>query len=979
MDAAPPTFGELLRRHRAAAGLTQAALAARAGLSARGVSDLERGARRAPYARTVRRLARALRLSAADRARLEAVVPRRAAARPSPPAPPRSVAGNLPTPPTSFIGRERELAEVRRLLGQARLVTLTGAGGVGKTRLALEVARSVQADYPDGVWLVELAALADPALVPQAVATALGVPEQPGRPIADTLTARLAARRLLLVLDNCEHVIDACAALADALLRACPDVRLLATSRAPLAVGGEVAWRVPSLPVPRRSDRAPAAVERVAAARLFRERARAARPGFAVTDRNAPAVAELCRRLDGIPLALELAAARTPALTVEQIVGRLGDPLRLLTGGGRTAPPRQQTLRATIDWSYGLLTEDERALLRRLAVFAGGWTLEAAEEVGAGGGLEPGAVLDRLARLVEQSLVQAEMADAGEARYRLLAMVRQYGLERLREAGEEAAVRTRHARRCLALAVRAEQELFGRDQLAWLARLDLEHDNLRAAVAWAIEADPEAAVRLVASLSPYCRLRAHYAEWDGWLARIRPPAGRPPPRTAPWARALYGAARLRFDQGDRAEARACAAASLAAARAVGDARLIGRALHVQARLLLDTSEVAAAHRLLDEALALFRAEDDAHGMGDVLWCQGLAARHQGDFRRARALLEESLIHLERAGDRHPIAVALAFLGEVQRDQGEYARAEVRLEASLAAGRELGSPWAVCVLHHLLGEAARCRGDLARATAWGEAALALARECGSDGQAAASLLVLAGVARAAGDPDRATRLASEALAEWRAVGHQRRIADALGALGLALLDRGEAEAAAARLREGLALYAAMGDPLPIAACLEGLARAQAARGDAGRAARWLAAAAGVRAAIGAPVPPVDRPAHAATLRAIRAELGEAALAAARASGRALPLDRVIREAMGMAGEPAAPGAARAVRSVGLSARERQVAERVALGLTNPQIAAELSISRRTVDRHVEHILAKLGLSARTQVAAWVVAQRSPENG
>jgi predicted ATPase/DNA-binding CsgD family transcriptional regulator len=892
--------------------------------------------------------------------------------------PPRQV-GNLPISATSFVGRERELAEIAGLLARTRLLTLTGAGGVGKTRLALELARAVRHTYADGVWLVELASLADPALVPQAVATAIGVREQPGRPMADTLTAWLADKRSLLVLDNCEHLIEACAGLADALLGSCPNLRVLATSREPLAIGGEVAWRVPSLPVPGRQNLGRGMVEQVDAARLFRERARAVRPAFAITDRNAPAVAEVCRRLDGIPLAIELAAARVTALTVEQIAARLDDQIRLLTGGARTVPPRQQTLRATIDWSHGLLDEPERVALRRLAVFSGGFSLEAAEAVCAGDGVEPGEALDRLTRLVEKSLVQVEASDSEEARFHLLEMVRLYGLERLREAGEEAAIRARHVECYLALVERVEPELRGHDQLTWLPRLDLEHDNLRAAMAWSIEIDPESAARFVASLWPYWQVRTHYAEWESWLDRIRPPAGRPTPQTALWSRVLYGAARLRFELGDRAEARACAAASVKAARAAGDARLLGRALRVQARLLLDTDEFEAAHRLLDEALALFHAASDAHGTGDVLWAQGLAARYQGDFRRARALLEEGLIHLERAGDRFPIIIALGFLGEVHREQGEHARAEELLEASLAVAREWGSPWAVCVLHHMLAEAARCRGDLERATTWGEAALALARGCASDGEAASSLIVLAGVARAEGDAGRAVQLASDALALWRALGHQRSIADALCALGLALLGRGDAEAAAARLREGLALYAPMVVPLPIATCLEGLARAQAARGDPARAARWLAAAAGVREAIGAPMPPVERPAHAAAVRAIQADLGEAAWAAAWEAGRALPLDQVILDALVTTDERAAPAAVRGVRSVGLSARERQVADRVAQGLTNRQIADDLSISRRTVDRHVENILAKLGLTARSQVAAWVVAQRGPTAG
>jgi non-specific serine/threonine protein kinase len=402
MDAAPSPFGELLRRHRAAAGLTQAELAERAGLSARGVSDLERGARRAPRRATLARLAAGLRLPAAERAALAA-----AGRRPRAPVGPRPPP-NLPLPLTSFVGRARELAEVAALLPTTRLLTLTGAGGVGKSRLALAAAERARAAYPDGAWLVELAALADPGLVPHAVAAALGVREQPGRPPAETLAAWLAGKRLLLVLDNCEHLLDACAQLAEALLRAAPGLTILATSRERLSAAGEVAWRVPPLAAPAPgAPAAPAALTCVDAARLFVARAGEVAPGFALTGATAAAVAAICRRLDGIPLALELAAAWAATLSPEQIAMRLDDSLRLLTGGRRTAPARQRTLRATLDWSHALLTGPERALLRRLAVFAGGFTVEAAEAVGAGGypalGLGPAALYAAAGLLVWRS------------------------------------------------------------------------------------------------------------------------------------------------------------------------------------------------------------------------------------------------------------------------------------------------------------------------------------------------------------------------------------------------------------------------------------------------------------------------------------------------------------------------------------------------------------------------------------------------
>ncbi|HTD76920.1 MAG TPA: helix-turn-helix domain-containing protein, partial [Chloroflexota bacterium] len=400
--AEPSSFGELLRRYRIAARLTQEQLAERAGLSARGVQDLERGLRRSPYPDTTRRLAEALGLADHERAQLLGAVDAAgssvgsALSSPSMAAPPIHL--------TSFIGRQSELAEIQRLLASARLLTLTGAGGVGKTRLAFEAARRLAADYADGIWLIELATLSDAGLVPRKVASVLGVREASGVTLLARLTQTLQSKQSLLVLDNCEHVLQACAELVDSLLRACPSLHILTTSREPLGIGGETVWRVPSLSVP-----SPLGTSRVTAltqseaGQLFLERANAALPGFEVTERNAQALAHLCRRLDGIALALELAAAWVPLLSVEEIVERLDDTLRLLVGGSRVAPPRQQTLRATLDWSYRLVTQPERELFVRLSVFSGGWMLSDAEMVCAGPVVPREAVLHLLAHLIKKS------------------------------------------------------------------------------------------------------------------------------------------------------------------------------------------------------------------------------------------------------------------------------------------------------------------------------------------------------------------------------------------------------------------------------------------------------------------------------------------------------------------------------------------------------------------------------------------------
>jgi len=424
----------------------------------------------------------------------------------------------LPRRLTSFIGRESEIEEVRRLLGTTHLLTVVGIGGAGKTRLALQVADRMVDEFPHGVHLVELAQVTDPDLVMHAVASSLGVREDPDRPLIESLTGYLQARRLLLVLDNCEHLIDAVAGLATELLGAAPGVKLFCTSRESLAIAGEAAWRIPSLSVPdplRVFDRS--ALESFEAVRLFVERAAEVAPGFVLTEQNAPAVVQICRRLDGIPLAIELAASRVRVLTPDQIAARLDDRFRLLAGGSRTAMPRQQTLKAAMDWSYDLLTSNEAALLRRLSVFSRGCTLDAAEAVCAADDIGGYEVLDLLMRLVDKSLVVAEEEER-EIRYRLLETVRQYGRDKLVEAGEAPAVRHRHLDWFLALAERAGPKLHTADQLVWLRQLDADHDNIRGALEWALEsADGEIPARMASSLWWFWTLRGHTSEGSEWL------------------------------------------------------------------------------------------------------------------------------------------------------------------------------------------------------------------------------------------------------------------------------------------------------------------------------------------------------------------------------------------------------------------------------------------------------------------------------
>jgi predicted ATPase len=430
---------------------------------------------------------------------------------------------NLPAARTSFVGRRHEMVEVKRALAMTRLLTLTGAGGSGKTRLALEVARDLLGAYPDGVWLVELAGLSEGTLVPPAVAGVLGVQERAGQPLTDTIGEVLRGKRMLLMLDNCEHLVEAAASLVDALLDSCPDLRILATSREALGVAGEVRCTVPALSVP--VPGSPPAVEDLEgydSARVFAERASGRRPGFALHSGNAVAVAEICRKLEGIPLAIELAAARTGALAVEEISGRLTDSLELLTDGGRTRTPRQRTLRGALDWSYELLDEPERKLFRRLSVFAGGWTLAAAEVVGAGNGLEESRIIELLSQLVDKSLVRIELT--GEIlRYGFLEPVRQYAREKLGQSGEAEAVRRKHAAFFLALAEEAEPELRRREQVAWLRRLDNEYDNLRAVLTRSLDRkDAELGLRLAGSLTEFWVVRGHDSDGRRWFEKLLP-------------------------------------------------------------------------------------------------------------------------------------------------------------------------------------------------------------------------------------------------------------------------------------------------------------------------------------------------------------------------------------------------------------------------------------------------------------------------
>ena len=529
---------------------------------------------------------------------------------------------NLPIPLTSFIGRLRELAVLHELLGTTRLLTLTGAGGCGKTRLAIQMATDAIGQFSDGVWWVELAAVSDAPLVPHVVRKVLGLGETAGVAVPELLISHLRAKRLLLVLDNCEHLVAACAQLAETILSHCPGVQILATSREMLGISGEAAWLVPSLSLPVEdvslSSEAGLQWEGI---RLFVERAVAAHREFAVTPDNMRTIARVCRQVDGMPLAIELAAARTRTLAVEQIAARLDDRFHLLTLGSRTALPRQRTLRMTMDWSHDLLSQPERVLLRRLSVFAGGWTLEAAEAVCAGDGIEQRHVLDLLSHLAEKSLLTVEQRN-GESRYRLLETIRQYGLEKLLEAPEARRVRDHHLDYCLALAEEAETKLEGAEQAVWFDRLEMELGNLRAASEWALECGASVAgLRLAGALDWFGFLRGYWSEGRERLAAaLSQPGG--DQHTAARAKALNALGHIVWGQGYYVESRA----------------------------------------QLEEALAIGRELADKRSMA-LSHCQlGIVFSLQGDYTAARSHLEQSQTLSRETGHKFLLGYALNLLG-----------------------------------------------------------------------------------------------------------------------------------------------------------------------------------------------------------------------------------------------------------------------------------------------------------------------------
>jgi predicted ATPase/DNA-binding CsgD family transcriptional regulator len=755
---------------------------------------------------------------------------------------------NLPPELTSFVGRRHEVTDVRRLLASSRLVTLTGPGGMGKTRLALRVAANVRRAFGDGVWLVELDRLQDPGLLAQTVTAALGLREPFEGPPMTVLEQHLAPRQLLLVLDNCEHLVEAVAKMVGTLMRSCPELRVLATSRESLGIYGEVTFPVPSLPVPdEQLPPSPQETARFEAVALFVDRATAVTPGFALTRDNHAAVAEICRRVEGLPLAIELAAARLRVLTAQEIADRLRDQFRLLDSGSRGVPARHQTLLSCIEWSYDLCSTLEQLLWTRLAVFAGTFELDAAEAIGGGEDLTADDLLAVLGSLVDKSIVIRQQ-DPAIARYRLLDTIREFGREKLRTTGEFDALRRRHRDWYAELVERADADWIGPRQVDWLIRLDHEQPNIRAALEYTLNtpSDGATALRMAPTLYTYWLARGGLSEGRHWLRQaLDRPAGSPPDRV----RALYAESMLAGHQSDlRAESiRVDEGDELA--RQLGDPSLIALTTLAAGYRAFWNGDLDRGPVLLEEVLDVFRAESDLPRLLEALFALSMMSLQRGDTQRA-----------------------LASLGEM-------------LDITVA-----------------------------RDEIW-----------------------------------------FRSLAEW--------------SLGLTTWLQGDSREAVRLVRGSLRLKRSIDDLLGTAWCLEALAWIATSEHDFQRAATLLGSAQELWDAIGTS-PSTGQPVlryHEECETSTRQELGEQAFEAALQEGRDLDLPAALAYALGESVRATpAPAAIEAM----LTPREREVAQLIAQGASNKDIAAHLVISQRTAETHVENILVKLGVTSRSQVAAWV---------
>lgn len=905
---------------------------------------------------------------------------------------------NLPRELTSFIGRERELAKVHRLLDDTRLLTLTGAGGCGKSRLALQAAAEMLDRFPGGVWWVELAAIADPAMVGQALADTLEVRPLPGCSPLEAAVAHLTPLAALVLLDNCEHLLEGAAEAAEALLGGCPEVTVVTTSRAPLGLPAETTWRVPSLSLPEDASGRLEAILGSDAVQLFAERARRVRPEFAVAEASAPVLAEICSALDGIPLAIELAAARARMLSLEQVAAGLQDRFRLLTGGARSALARHRTLRASVDWSHELLSDEARTLFRRLAAFAGGFTFEACEAVCAVDAEERTRVIDVLGSLVDNSLVVVE--ERGPAvRYRLLETVREYALERLRAAEEIDAMRDRHRDFFLGLAERVAPELQTASAGAGLDALDADGANLNAALRRAIETHSERALRLCAALSMWWRMRGIFAAADAYCARALDADDLPP--TTVRARVLWTRAYLLTYVVRNEEAAETAQEALELAEELGDAVEMAWAFEAlgRARFL---SDPAASRPMHERACELARASGEDFCL--VMSLQTMAWAHLicTEYDEGERALEEALSVTERRGFQEPLAwhwlgmsyrqmvradserffefaeralgaaraigdpmtegFAHGYCGIVELAQGRAEAVVERLEASRERVLASGAGMALVLTEFVLGTAYATLGDLDA----GRARIQMVVDTGADngGQLAWAMLQLADVVRVAGDPAGAEDWARKALEVSGRVQTPQGVSWSKEVLGRVAAGRGEWREAEALLHDALAARAERGLQLWLPQTLDALAGVAAGLGAPEEATRVLGAAERARSDLGLVRWAPDRPRFEALADELRAEMGDEAFGDAWAEGRGLALEEAIawiRRARGSRKRPPSGWES-------LTPTELEVARRVAAGSTNAEIGRAMFITAGTVKTHLSHIYAKLGLRNRTELTA-----------